>query len=83
MSHVLRPLSEAPKRATNVSISESLLADAKELQVNVSRAAEAGIAEEVARRRAAAWLEENKPALDSSNAYVEKNGLPLARFRPY
>lgn len=28
-----------------------------------------------------AWLEENKAAFESSNAYVERNGLPLARQR--
>lgn len=29
------------------------------------------------------WLEENKGALESSNRYVEKNGLPLARHRQF
>ncbi|OSZ65344.1 hypothetical protein CAP39_12810 [Sphingomonas sp. IBVSS1] len=27
------------------------------------------------------WLRENAEAIRSSNAYVEKHGLPLARFR--
>jgi len=27
--------------------------------------------------RAARWLEENRAALDASNAWVEANGLPL------
>jgi antitoxin CcdA len=29
------------------------------------------------------WLIENNEAIDSSNAYVAKHGLPLARFRQF
>lgn len=76
-------LVEAPRRATSVSIHEGLLADAKELQVNLSRAAERGISQAVAEKRAARWLQENKAALESSNEYVGKHGLPLGRYRQF
>jgi antitoxin CcdA len=78
-----RRVTEAPKKATNVSISEALLADAKELQINVSRAAEAGLDRAIAEKRAEIWLEENLEALQSSNEYVERNGLPLAKYRQF
>jgi len=78
-----RRATEAPKKATNVSISEALLADAKELQINVSRAAEAGLDRAIAEKRAEIWLEENLEALQSSNEYVERNGLPLAKYRQF
>jgi hypothetical protein len=42
---------------------------------------EAGIAEAVKRHKQKQWLEDNATALASSNAYVEANGLPLARYR--
>ncbi|HEY0313044.1 MAG TPA: type II toxin-antitoxin system CcdA family antitoxin [Allosphingosinicella sp.] len=29
-----------------------------------------------------AWLEENRTAVEGWNAWVEKNGLPLERYRP-
>ncbi len=29
------------------------------------------------------WLRENKAALESSNEYVEKHGLPLAQYRQF
>lgn len=29
------------------------------------------------------WLEENRPALEEWNRYVEKNGLPLAKYRMF
>lgn len=74
---------ETPKKATNVSISETLLADAKELQINVSRAAEAGLQRAIAEKRAENWQRDNLEALQSSNEYVERNGLPLAKYRQF
>lgn len=76
-----RYLGDAPKRATNVSINERLLADAKALQVNISRAAESGLARAIAERQAELWRQENKAAIESSNSYVEQHGLPLAKHR--
>ena len=61
----------------------SLVAEARELGVNVSQAAEAGNAHAVARRREEQWLAENREALESSNEYVERHGLPLARYRNF
>jgi len=75
--------SNAPKKATNVSLAEPLLAEAKELQINVSQAAEAGLAKAVAERRAELWVAENKKAFECWNTYVEKNGLPLAKYRSF
>ncbi len=75
--------SEAPKKATNVSISETLLADAKELQINVSRAAKAGLGWAIAEKRAEIWQSENLEAIQSSNDYVERHGLPLAKYRQF
>jgi antitoxin CcdA len=34
-------------------------------------------------KRAELWLRENKASLESSNDYVEKRGLPLARHRQF
>ena len=71
------------KRATNITVDAALLAAARELKVNVSQASEEGLARAVAERRAQNWLLANQAALDSSNDYVVKHGLPLARFRNF
>lgn len=71
------------KKATNVSLTENLLAEAKKLQINISQAAEAGVARAVAEKRAEIWLKENREAIESSNAYVEQYGLPLERHRMF
>ena len=73
----------APKKTTSVSMAEPLLAEAKALGVNVSQAAEEGLAKAVATKRAELWLRENHEAIQSSNEYVEKYGLPLARYRMF
>lgn len=73
----------AAKKATNVSLAENLLAEAKELRINVSQAAEAGVAKAVAERRAELWLKDNLEAVESSNAYVEQHGLPLEKYRMF
>ncbi len=73
----------APKKSTNVSLAESLLAEAREMRINVSQAAEAGVAKAVAEKRAEIWQTENQKAFECWNAYVEKNGLPLAKYRRF
>jgi antitoxin CcdA len=75
---------ETKKReAANMSINAALLADARALDINVSRAAEMGIAEAVKAEKGRRWREENREALESSNAWVEQHGLPLAKYRQF
>lgn len=73
--------SDAPKlkrRPLNVSIREDLIEVAKGLNLNTSQAAEAGIAMAVKRAQEAAWLEENRAAIEAHNARVEEQG-PLLK----
>ncbi len=71
------------RRATNLSIDSALMEAAREFEVNVSRAAEAGIEAAVRKARREQWLEENREALESSNEYVRKHGLPLEKYRMF
>ncbi|PSJ39428.1 type II toxin-antitoxin system CcdA family antitoxin [Allosphingosinicella deserti] len=69
------------KRPTNVSLSVSLLEEAKALGVNVSQACERGLAEEVRATRARKWLEGNQAALASLNRFVDAS--PLGGVRQF
>lgn len=71
------------RKSTNVTLTVALVEEAKALGVNLSQAAEVGVADAVARKRAEVWLAENREALESSNAFVEAHGLPLARYRNF
>ncbi len=83
MSLTKRYRFDGPKKATNLSLNEDLLVEAKARGINLSKAAERGLIETIAEQRAAEWLTENKDAIESSNDYVEKHGLPLARYRQF
>ncbi len=74
---------EGPKKATNVSLSAELVEEAKRLEINVSEACQSGLAAEVKKAREAAWKEENRAAIEASNEYVRKHGLPLAKYRQF
>jgi antitoxin CcdA len=83
MSMAFLRMADAPKRATNVSLNQEKLALAKKLKVNISQSAEHGLDLAIKEKLAKQWLHENKAALDSSNEYVEKHGLPLAKYRQF
>ncbi len=71
------------RKPTNLTLDSTLLSDAKALNVNLSRAAEAGVRAAVLQAREEQWRAENAAALESSNTFVDKNGLPLDRFRQF
>ena len=71
------------RRPANLSLDAALVNEARALGLNLSAAAEAGLRAAVSEARAARWLAENAEALASSNAWVEVNGLPLSRHRPF
>jgi antitoxin CcdA len=71
------------RKSTNVTLTAALVDEARALGVNLSQAAEVGVADAVARKRAEVWLAENREALESSNAFVEAHGLPLASYRNF
>ena len=68
-------------RPTNVTLDAALVEEAKALGVNISLASARGLEQAVKEARGKCWLEENIEALESSNAWVEANGLPLAKYR--
>ncbi|MGE4278043.1 MAG: type II toxin-antitoxin system CcdA family antitoxin [Magnetospirillum sp.] len=74
---------DAPKKPTNLSINASLLEAAKQMKINLSKACERGLQLQIAEIQAKRWQQENAEALESSNAYVDAHGLPLARFRQF
>jgi antitoxin CcdA len=65
----------ATKQATNLSVNAALLKEARELGVNLSGVLEDALAEVVRRRRAEAWLEQNRAAIDAYNDHVERRGV--------
>lgn len=73
----------ASRRATNVTLPDALLREARALEINLSQACERGLAAEVAAAKEQRWLRENRAAMDAWNDHVEQHGLPLSEFRRF
>ena len=84
MNQPFRPASAkrpSPRKPTNLTARPEVVAEARELGINLSDVFERGLQQAIAEARAALWREENRAALDSSNQWVEARGLPLAAKR--
>ena len=66
------------KQRTNVTLSASNIAAARELGLNVSAISDAALAEAVRTARARAWVAENAAAISERRSWIETNGTPLA-----
>lgn len=69
------------REAANLSLDRALIAEAKELGLNVSKIAEEGLRRAIAARKSELWLEENREAIEEHNRYFAEHGLPFAEFR--
>ncbi len=67
------------KKATNLSLDQELMKEARALGVNISQAAEAGVRKALQE----AWVEENRESLEAWGKWVEENGLPLEKYRMF
>lgn len=71
------------KRGTNVSLREDLVAQARDLGIGLSSACESGLAAAVKTELERRWIEEHGDALRANSEFIERNGMPLRRFRRY
>lgn len=69
------------RKPHDVTVSEALVAEAEELGLDVTGAAEKGIALAIKAEKERRWKIENAEAIKASNDYVAKHGLPLAKYR--
>jgi antitoxin CcdA len=74
---------DAPKRPTNLSLNAKVLDAARELGMNVSQTVDALLAEEVRKRYWERWNDENREAIEHYRQRIEKEGLPLAKYRTF
>lgn len=74
---------DSPKRPTNLSLNAKVLDMARELGMNLSQTVDGLLAEEVRRRYWERWNDENKAAIAAYNERIEREGLPLAKYRTF
>ena len=73
----------AARRSTSLTLNRRLLDEARELGVNLSRAAEDGLSRAVRAARARRWQEENAAGMEDYNRFIDAKGVPLAEFRKF
>ena len=66
---------QAPKRATNLSINADLLGKARELGINLSATLEQALVEALRKRQRDQWAAENQAAIEAYNQHVDKQGV--------
>ena len=72
-----------PKIRVNLTVGGNLINEARERNINISRAAEAGIYKAINDEKARQWLVDNEPLLEARRAWVEKNGTFGDRVRTW
>ena len=74
---------DSPKRATNLTLNAKVLDTAKALGMNVSATVDKLLTEAVTRAYWERWNEDNQQAIADYNARIERDGLPLAKYRSF
>lgn len=65
----------AKKKSANLSVNETLLQQAKALNINLSQLLEQRLVEYLKESFQQSWLEENREAIDAYNRRIEHNGV--------
>jgi antitoxin CcdA len=76
-------LISTPKKATNITLSADVLNEAKALGINISHACNQFLRELVAREQERRWQADNAEFIAAYNAGVERDGLPLDKWRTF
>jgi antitoxin CcdA len=73
----------APKKATNLSINSDLLVRSRSLNINLSATLEQALSQELAKREAQNWKDEHKEGIKAYNEFVEEHGCFSDEFRAF
>lgn len=73
----------APKTPVSIPVNAKLAKQAGDLKVDLSKAAEDGLARAVRAERERLWRLDNARAIEAANTLVDQNGLPFERHRQF
>lgn len=71
------------KKATNITLSADVLAEAKALNINISQACDRYLRDLVRGEREKRWQEEHAEFIAAYNQSLEQDGLPLDEWRSF
>tara|TARA_R110002073_G_scaffold1577_4_gene11028 strand:- start:5905 stop:6156 length:252 start_codon:yes stop_codon:yes gene_type:complete len=67
----------ANRQRVNLTVREDVVSDAQALNINISRAAEAGIEAALKAEQSRRWREDNADAIKAHNKRIEREGMFL------
>lgn len=76
-------IKNTPKRPTNISLSLDVYTDAKSLGINLSQTCERFLREAIRAEKARLWAEKHSDFIESYNASIDAEGLPLTQWRSF
>lgn len=79
----MRDLVKAAKKATNITLSAEVLAEAKALGINISQACDQFLRELVSSERGRRWQQEHAGFIAAYNETVAAQGLPLEQWQTF
>lgn len=79
MIHVISPA----RKATNITLSADVLAEAKALGINISKRCDDFLRKLVAEERASRWRTDHAEFIAAYNKIVATEGLPLDEWRNF
>ncbi|MCR8548377.1 type II toxin-antitoxin system CcdA family antitoxin [Salipiger sp. P9] len=71
------------RKSTSMTLDPALLDEARQLGINISRAAESGVAAAISAERARQWKAQHAGAIADYNAFIDTQGVPLADRRKF
>lgn len=75
--------SSATKKATNITLSADVLAEARALNINISQACDQYLRELVRGEREKRWQQEHAEFIAAYNQTLTEDGLPLDEWRSF
>lgn len=79
----MSPITTTTKKATNITLSADVLAEAKAMGINISQACDQFLRNLVREERERRWQEENADFIAAYNQTVDTEGLPLEQWRTF
>jgi antitoxin CcdA len=71
------------KKATNLTLNTEVLAEAKKLGINISKACDAFLESLVRQEKERLWKLENAKFISEYNQITDEEGLPLDKWRTF
>lgn len=76
-------IASGKRKAVNLSLDTGIVQAARDVELNLSQVCEAAIQQATKQVLKERWRAENRHAMEAWNDWIDKNGLPLEKYRMF